>query len=604
MNSFTKRLALTAVLGAGSALLVPTAASATVTPVVNGNTLTVSSDGAADAITLSAPAGVINVNGTATTLAANDAAQIVVNAGGGNDTVDASALAAASYGSLAINGGEGDDLLTGGIDNDVLHGDAGDDRLVGFKGNDTVSGGEGNDVMAWNNGDNTDVNDGDAGNDEVEVNGAPTAGDQFIAKPGTQPGRVQFNRTNLVPFGIDLSAERLTVNGLGGDDSFAPDPAAPTGLAGLTSLTLNGGSGADNLFGGDGADVINGGDNADALFGGGGDDRLVGDRGSDSLAGDDGDDALVWNNGDGSDEEDGGNGLDRVEVNGSPTAGDMFTAKPDGAHSGRVQFQRTNLVPFTLVLLEPSPGDDGIEALAVNGGGGDDQLIVSPGSPGLLVAADGGAGNDTLTGSEENDSFSGGTGNDVLTPGGGPDLADGGPGDDQLYTRDGTPDLVHGGAGTDRAQTDSVVVDASDGIEMLDATPLSAGDGKALLPKLGKIKVTRRHGSLLARVPVSCPKAEAGGCRTTLTLETAKAVRLGKVRAVLVLGSKSARLRPGQRSTLSIRLVGGAAGVAKAGKLPARVRIASRDAAGNFAARSLAVGLRIPGPVTGRAAGP
>jgi hypothetical protein len=103
----------------------------------------------------------------------------------------------------------------------------------------------------------------------------------------------------------------------------------------------------------------------------------------------------------------------------------------------------------------------------------------------------------------------------------------------------------------------------------------------------------RSGHSFVARVPLSCPMAEAGGCRTTVTLETAKAVRLGKVRAVLVLGSKTVSLRPGEQKTVSIRLAGGAA-LAKHGKLAARLREASSDSAGNLAARSLRVGLRIP----------
>jgi Ca2+-binding RTX toxin-like protein len=596
MIPFPKRVALTAALVSIGALAAPTAASAVVAPPdVNGTTLTVTSDGDGDTITLAAAAGLITVNGTATTLPADNAAQIVVNAGGGADTVNASALAVVNYGSLTINGGDGDDLLTGGADQDALNGDGGDDRLVGFQGGDVVHGNDGNDVMVWNNGDGTDSNDGDAGNDEVEVNGAPTAADSFIAK--VDAGRVQFNRTNLGQFGIDFTAERLTVNGLGGADLFKPDPNAPTAaadLAGATSITLNGGSGTDVLTGGDGADVINGGDGNDGLVGGGGDDRLVGDRGTDAVTGGAGDDVMVWNNGDNSDSDEGDTGFDRAEVNGSPTGGDVLKLAPNGPNA---KFERTNLIAFAIDI------NPDVEAVAVNGGGGNDQLNVSPGLPGLLVAADGGAGNDTLIGAEENDSLSGGAGNDALAPGGGHDLADGGDGDDQLFTRDGAADLVHGGPGTDRAQTDSVAVDATDGVEMLDAVPIPEGDGTALLPKLGKIEVARRHGSLLARVPVSCPMAEAGGCRTTLTLETAKAVRLGKVRVVLVLGSKSVKLRSGQRFTLSIRLAGGAAGVAKGGKLPARVRIASRDAAGNFAARSVAVGLRIPGFVSGRAVG-
>ena len=438
---------------------------------------------------------------------------------------------------------------SGGSDNDHLLGDGGNDRIVGFKGNDDLEGGDGNDVLVWNNGDNNDVMDGDAGADEVEINGAPTTGDIFTAAPNA--GRVLFTRTNLVPFTVDFSAERLTVNGLGGDDTFN----GAAGLAPLTLLALNGGTGDDSLSGGDGPDLISGGDGNDKLDGDAGDDRLVGDRGTDTLSGGDGDDALVWNNGDGSDVMNGDAGADAIEINGAPTAGDIFTAAPN---AGRVLFTRTNLVPFTV--------DFTAEALAVNGGGGDDQLTVSPGLPGLLVTADGGSGNDSLTGAEEADSLVGGAGNDTLTGGGGSDLLDGQDGDDRLLARDGHGDLVRGGTGNDSAQTDALTVDAVDGVETIDATPPPpAPDTKALLPTLGHITVVRSHGHLIARIPLSCPAAETGGCQTTVTLTTAKTIRLGRVRAMLVLGSNSVSLRGGQRRTLSIPLAAGVATLARHG---------------------------------------
>jgi Ca2+-binding RTX toxin-like protein len=563
---------------AAVALATPTTASAAVTTSVNADTLTVTSDQEADTITLAAAGGVITVNRQATTLAADDNAKIVVNAGDGADTVDANALAAADYSALTVNGGNGDDLLTGGSDNDHLLGDGGNDRVVGFKGNDNLEGGDGNDVLVWNNGDNTDVMDGGAGADEVEINGAPTAGDIFTAAPNA--GRVLFTRSNLVPFTVDFSAERLTVNGLGGDDTFN----GAAGLAPLTLLSLNGGSGDDSLSGGDGPDLVTGGDGNDRLNGNGGDDRVVGDRGADTLFGDDGNDTLVWNNGDGSDVADGNAGFDRVEINGSPTAGDAFTVRPNGAQAA---IDRTNLVPFTV--------DFAAEALTVNGGGGDDQFTVSPGLAGLLVTADGESGNDSLSGSEEADSFLGGDGNDTLTGGAGSDLLDGQQGDDRLLARDGHGDLVRGGTGNDSAQTDALTVDAVDGVETIDATPPPpAPDTRALLPTLGHITVVRSHGHLIARVPLSCPAAETGGCQTTVTLTTAKTIRLGRVRARVILGSQSVSLRGGQRGTLSIRLAAGVATLARHGRLSTLVQIATRDAAGNAASRQVAVNLRIP----------
>ena len=158
----------------------------------------------------------------------------------------------------------------------------------------------------------------------------------------------------------------------------------------------------------------------------------------------------------------GDEGLDRTEVNGSTGGvGDVFTIVPNGARS---KFDRTNLVPFTL--------DISVEALDLRGLAGDDTFTASPGVGGLLaVTADGGSGNDTLTGAEEADSFFGGSGNDRLTGGPGPDVLDGQDNDDALFARDGQSDLIRGGSGNDSGQTDALGVDVWDGLESVDATP-------------------------------------------------------------------------------------------------------------------------------------
>jgi Ca2+-binding RTX toxin-like protein len=622
MLSLPRRLTFLSAAVATVGLFAAGDASATLAPpVVNSNTLTVAGDAGADTITIAAANGFITVNGTATTLEATTAAEIVVNAGGGNDTVDTSALSTTSYNNATINGGEDDDLITGGAGNDLLEGGTGDDRVVGFKGNDVLQGGEGSDVLVWNNGDASDRDEGGNGVDEVEVNGSPTAEDHFNARPDAEkPGFVLFERSNLGKFSIESQAERLTVNGLGGVDQFFPDPAAPTGLAGLTALTLNGGSagdrlvggdgsdqvngggGEDELIGGEGADQINGGEGNDVIDGGDGGDRIVGGTGGDSLKAGAGDDAIVWNNGDGSDPvNEGGPGFDTVEVNGSATAGD---ATQFVANATEASFVRTNLVPFT---LEIAPDN---EVLAFNGGGGNDTFKVADEKSAMTVAADGGAGDDELSGADEVDSFFGGPGNDLLTGGAGSDLLDGQEGDDRMSARDGAGDLVRGGSGTDSAQTDQITVDAVDGVETLEATPApvptagppptlppkpqASGNNSALLPMVGRFAVTHSHGKLIARAPVTCPVAEAGGCRTVLTLETANAVRLGKVRAVLVLGSATVSLAPGQSKTVPVRVNGSAAAFARNGRLAARVQVSSSDVAGNTAARTMDVGLRFP----------
>jgi len=580
-----------AALIAAAALAGPPIVSAATVPSVNGTTLTVTGDDAPDRVVIGEADGLLTiaVNGGAptkdlggTTLPANDTVDLVANAGGGDDELT---IATAGLKSATADGGAGDDVLIGNNDADALSGGDGDDRLVGARGGDTVAGGAGNDVLVWNNGDGSDKMDGDGGADEIEVNGAVSQGDAFkIAPNPADAARVRFDRLNLVPFNLNISAERITVNGLGGDDVVNGNP----GLAPLIAVTANGGTGADSLTGGDGADLLTGGDDVDTLSGAGGADRLVGDRGDDAMDGGAGDDTLVWNNGDNSDRMEGGDGLDRVEVNGAG-AGDAFTIARNGS---RAKFDRTNLVPFSL--------DIAAEALDVRGSGGDDTFTASPGTGALLaVTADGGTGNDVLTGAEEADTFSGGSGDDTITGGNGPDLLDGQDGNDVLRARDGQSDLLRGGAGADSAQTDAAGVDAADSVESIDApvvtTPPPA-DTKATAARVrtGKAAVAIRRGKASTRLALECPAAEAGGCVGTVTLITAKPVRIGSQRVIAVLGSARYSLRAGQRKTVKVALPKGARKLAVKRAIAARAQTVTRDAAGNVAVGSRAVSLKLP----------
>ena len=104
----------------------------------------------ADSITVSGSAGNASVTGlpTAVTITgaepAND--RLTVNAGDGDDVVEASGLAADAI-ALTENGGNGADVLIGGAGNDNLNGGADDDVLNGGPGNDTLDGGPGNNVL-------------------------------------------------------------------------------------------------------------------------------------------------------------------------------------------------------------------------------------------------------------------------------------------------------------------------------------------------------------------------------------------------------------------------------------------------------------------------
>ena len=587
-----------AALLAAVALAGPPAASAATTPVVNGTTLTFTGDGAGDELVIGESGGLLtqSVNGAAATtdfagqtLPANNTINAVVNAGDGTDTVT---VATANLASLTVDGGAGNDTITGNADDDqirggdgtdTLNGGDGDDRILGDDGNDTMAGGAGNDVLVWNPGDDSDTMDGDGGADEIELNGG-NGPERFGAKPNG--ARVIFERISPGAFQLDVTAEKLVLNGNGGDDSMESDPAV------TTAMLLNGGTGSDTLQGGGGADLIQGGDDADTLTGGPNGDRLVGDRGADTMNGGDGEDTTVWNNGDGSDVMNGEAGVDRVEVNGA-NANETFTVAPNGA---RAKFDRTSAGAFSLDI-------GSAEALDLRALAGDDSFVASPGTGALLaVTADAGAGNDTLTGAEETDTFSGGSGNDTLTGGNGPDLLDGQDGDDTMRARDGQSDLVRGGAGTDSAQTDLLGVDVVDSIESVDAlvppvvTPPPAADTTATAARVrsGRAAVAIRRGRASTRLALECPASEAGGCIGTVTLVSAKPVKLGSAKVIAVLGSARYSLKAGERRSVTVRLPKGVRKLAVKRAIAARAQTVTRDAAGNVAVGSRAVSLRLP----------
>jgi RTX calcium-binding nonapeptide repeat (4 copies) len=163
-----------------------------------------------------------------------------------------------------ITGGDGADRIGGGEAADVLDGAAGDDKVTGDRGGDQMRGGAGDDVLEWNDGDGSDVNTGGDGADLTRVNGSVTQGDAFEVAPNGQG--IRFQRTNLVPFTIDLDTERIEMNGLGGNDTIAVKP----GLAGRVGVLADGGSGDDRV------EARN--RTADRVEGGSGTDSAVVDR--------------------------------------------------------------------------------------------------------------------------------------------------------------------------------------------------------------------------------------------------------------------------------------------------------------------------------------
>src|SRR6185295_8879807 len=101
-----------------------------------------------------------------------------------------------------------------------------------------------------NPGDDSDLFEGGAGIDTVQVNGGNGAEVFAITANGA---RVRFDRVDPAPFSIDIgTSEKLVLNANGGDDFVS----ATGNLAALIELTLDGGTGNDTILGGNGKDLL------------------------------------------------------------------------------------------------------------------------------------------------------------------------------------------------------------------------------------------------------------------------------------------------------------------------------------------------------------
>jgi Ca2+-binding RTX toxin-like protein len=237
----------------------------------------------------------------------------------------------------------------------------------------------------------------------------------------------------------------IQVFGLAGNDQIALNEAngalpAVQLSGGGGNDTLTGGSSADRLSGQAGNDTLLGKGSIDLLFGGSGDDTLSGGDADDQAFGQGDDDRMIWNPGDDTDLNEGGGGVDTVEVNGGNGI-EQFAATANGT---RVRFDRLNPAPFAIDIGTS-------ENLVVNMNGGDDTFSASGNLAALIkLTVDGGAGNDTILGSNGADVLLGGDGNDIVDGNQGDDVALLGAGNDtfQWDPGDGN-DTVEGQAGAD-----------------------------------------------------------------------------------------------------------------------------------------------------------
>jgi Ca2+-binding RTX toxin-like protein len=457
-----------------------------------------------DGGTLLVNGGSVAITGGAATVANTTLIQVFGMSG--NDTISLNE-ANGALPSSHLYGGSGDDTLIGGSGADRLFGQGGVDELFGKGGSDFHFGGSGgdeltggdaddfsfgqngNDKLIWNPGDDTDLNEGGAGIDTVEVNGSDGAEAFTTTANGT---RVRFDRLDPAPFSLDIgTAENLLLSAKGGNDSFS----ATGNLAALISITVDGGAGDDTLLGSNGIDVLIGGDDNDFIDG---------QQGNDVAFLGDGDDTFQWDPGDGSDTVEGQDGFDTMLFNGS-AGSEILEASANGQ---RVRFTRnlgnivmdlndlesidvnalggtdtivvndltaTDVVELNFNLAASGGvGDAAIDNIIVNATNNDDAILVNGNASGVTVlglpwqinitgaessndrltvnlldgddaldasglavtgiqlTAAGGDDDDVLTGGDGSDTLLGDEGDDVLIGGLGIDILDGGPGDNVI----------------------------------------------------------------------------------------------------------------------------------------------------------------------------
>ena len=401
----------------------------------------------------------------------------------------------AGDGADILDGGEGNDILRGEDGDDRLIGQTGNDTLYGGAGNDVYefSRGFGQDSIYETNsngvevnviefssgilpadlivtGFNSDITIQIAGSsDQVTIFGQlTTETDNFITE-------VRFaDDPNTVWTAEDLKA--FYFSGNNGDNQITGDDF---------DSSFQGGAGDDEILAGKGNDVLYGGIGNDNLKGEDGDDTLIGGAGDDTIDGGAGNNTLIFEKGFGRDTITtatfNANEVlhDTIRLNDlyiddlifyKQYANDLYIAIKDSNDHLKIEQYFNNPGEFTIEIVHPETGAITSYSWAdineitrhmnpagqffnigtmgyyhyshdvgapVIGSDGKDYISIMSGSN--VTYVDGGGGNDTITGYNEDDVIIGGAGYDILTGGGGNNIFrfDLGSGSDVIKDSDG-----------------------------------------------------------------------------------------------------------------------------------------------------------------------
>jgi Ca2+-binding RTX toxin-like protein len=279
------------------------------------------------------------------------------------------------------------------------------------------------------------------------------------------------NVTVGTPFTVDASGLTKTAVALGADgelggtganadtivaDTLRFDGSGLTGgrqvivLGGEGNDTLVGGAGADTLDGGAGNDTITGGDGFDIIRGGAGDDRII---------------LTVPQFNSDADQIDGGAGNDTLQISGTLAAQEIADVGFNGRFTSIEEVTLVGAGGGTAFTYQAGFYSESTGVKIINLGAntsGSTVSIANYATGGATI--NGGAGNDTMIGSQFADVFTTGGGNDTINAGGGADvLTLGTLAGNTTFRGEAGNDTVNAGAQLDGAD----ILDGGSGVDTL-----------------------------------------------------------------------------------------------------------------------------------------
>ena len=425
--------------------------------------------------------------------------KVVLKGRGGNDVILGSKYNDTIYGGEgndAIDGNEGDDKLFGGNGNDLIAGGAGNDTIKGGNGDDVISGGEGNDKLYGERGVNSFIFEAGDGHDTIySGKGEDTLvfKDYEFKDLSFERGTGKNNKDLIIKYNVQTVDESETFDSVTLKNYYTVNKKGDiTGInssvkyINVTSGTLELESAMkeykmysavypnEEIIIGSGE--FAGTKTTDVIVGGLSDDTITTGRAHDVFARE-GDDTVYISNsdktvdlkvylGEGDDTietkdsgyalnalyVDGNNGNDKIDVSNASVASNAILI--GGAGNDTILGSDYGNIIYGDYTLADDPEQVLGDADTIYGGTGADTIYGGAGADEIY----GGAGNDYLSGDDGNDTISGGDGADTIYGGAGVDKIFGGAGNDSIYGDAGDDyllgddgnDAISGGDGTDK----------------------------------------------------------------------------------------------------------------------------------------------------------